>query len=241
MVTVKTGFRVWALVTVSAISLSAGSALAAPITFNFGAPPTSSSSTSISYSSNGFAISIGVPQGTGSPVMNALTNVGGTGNGVCVFSDYGANPATSASWCGQAKPNTLSSTTWSFTSPTGGAFRPLSYTLRGVTTFPNNTQAASFSSTWTGMGRQFSDTRTVPATGLGATAPAITVNFAPNSRISSGSSFSLSTINNNVSTPVSYRIQSFTLEEVPGPLPIFGLAAAFTYSRKIRKRLRSTQ
>jgi hypothetical protein len=76
---------------------------------------------------------------------------------------------------------------------------------------------------------------------LGATAPAITVNFAPNSRISSGSSFSLSTINNNVSTPVSYRIQSFTLEEVPGPLPIFGLAAAFTYSRKIRNRLRSTQ
>lgn len=32
------------------------------------------------------------------------------------------------------------------------------------------------------------------------------------------------------------RIQSITVEEVPGPLPLFGAASAFAYSRQIRKK-----
>jgi len=34
----------------------------------------------------------------------------------------------------------------------------------------------------------------------------------------------------------SIRVSSFTFEEVPGPLPLFGAAAAFGWSRKLRKK-----
>jgi len=39
-------------------------------------------------------------------------------------------------------------------------------------------------------------------------------------------------------TNTSTRIASFTFEEVPGPLPLFGAAAAFGTSRRIRKKLK---
>jgi hypothetical protein len=39
----------------------------------------------------------------------------------------------------------------------------------------------------------------------------------------------------------STRISSFTFEEVPGPLPILGVAAAFQASRRIRKKLKTAK
>jgi hypothetical protein len=36
-----------------------------------------------------------------------------------------------------------------------------------------------------------------------------------------------------------FRIQSLTVEEVPGPLPLLGAASAFAYSRKLRSKVKS--
>lgn len=224
-------YQLWALTVVSASFFTNGSALAAPITFDFGSSPTSITPTSASWAQKDFTISIGQPSGSGSPVMQSNSN------GVCVFSDYGANASTVSPWCGQTKPNLLSNTTWTFTSPTGGRFRPLSYTLKGITTFPGNSIVANLTSTWTSSS-VFSDSRTVPTNQIGSTVSPISVNFGSNFLIYSGTSFFLTNIN-NVSAPLSFRIQSFNLEQVPGPLPALGLAAGFAYSRRIRKRLKN--
>jgi hypothetical protein len=64
----------------------------------------------------------------------------------------------------------------------------------------------------------------------------------------SGSSFSFSPLLVTPTQPVffvgsgsntSTRFGSFTFEEVPGPLPILGIAVAFRASRRIRKMLKS--
>jgi hypothetical protein len=41
----------------------------------------------------------------------------------------------------------------------------------------------------------------------------------------------------NPDTGFQYRISSLTVEDVPGPLPVFGAIAAFKFSRKIRSKL----
>jgi len=40
---------------------------------------------------------------------------------------------------------------------------------------------------------------------------------------------------------VGYGVASVTENEVPGPLPILGVGAAFGYSRKLRKRIKSSK
>jgi len=54
-----------------------------------------------------------------------------------------------------------------------------------------------------------------------------------------GSPLSFSTtVLNNPTTGFQYRISSMAVEEVPGPLPVLGAIAAFTYSRKLRQKLK---
>lgn len=204
-------------------------------TFDLSGTPTSQTSNSIVYQNNGFTLTVQVG-GTGTPVTNKNSN------GLCVFSDYGATANTPASWCGQAFPTVLNNLTWKVTSPNGHSVRYLSYDLKGVTTFNGVGQPttpyknnAVFDTLWSGAS-SFTDVRTVLAGNQGGSTSAINVSFASTFIEPSNSNVSVRTTNNS-GVPLSYRLQSFSVKEVPGPLPLLGALSAFAYARKIRSNI----
>jgi hypothetical protein len=229
----------WSTATGTLVALAAfaeGSAAHAVVaTFDLSGTPTSQSSSSITYQSNGFTLTI-QPGGSGNPVINK------TANGPCVFSDYGATAGTPATWCGQAFGSVLNNLSWTVTSPNGLPVRYVSYSLKGVTTFngvgedttPYQNDAV-FDTFWSGTS-SFSDSRTVFAADQGSATSGINVNFASTFIEPTNSSVSVLTTNNS-GTPLSYRIQSFSVEEVPGPLPLLGALSAFAYARKIKSKI----
>lgn len=63
--------------------------------------------------------------------------------------------------------------------------------------------------------------------------------FAPNFAVNAFAPLTVSTVGTKFSENQSgsFRISNFKVQEVPGPLPLLGFAAAFGWSRKLRKKL----
>ncbi len=202
-------------------------ASAASITFDLFSNPTESNPTALSFTSGGLTLTIKDPVPT---TANVQSNV----NGTCVFTGV-----TTAQWCGQNSTTTLTGLTFDFSAPV----KISSYQIKGVTTGTVSpyTATANFISTITSAsGGTFSNTQSVAPANQGSLASAI--NVAVNGAAGVASSYSFSTVDNtDPSQPASYRMYSITVEypvaTTPGPLPLVGAAAAFAYSRNLRKRL----
>jgi hypothetical protein len=200
--------------------LSTSGAQAADIVFNLSTPSNSSNAIR-SFTKDSLTITFDSP--TGADTIN--TNSAG----LCVFENFAPGG------CGNSTTENLTAVEFSFDADV----RLLSYDVSIIRTMPPG-QTAVFTTNFIGSTTQ-SFTQTLTDVGPPPQLPAITHTFSPAFTVAMGEKVTLSTTDFPQGSPeVGYRIDNLrvsTMAPVPGPLPLFGAATAFGFSRKLRKRI----
>jgi hypothetical protein len=222
--------------TTLAIISYGSTAFASPVSFNLAAPQLTTN-TSATVTSGGVVLTIKDALGTGQPTVASLVGTGGinqdTSNGLCAAFRTGSNlTGTNKCQYNATTDASLTGFTFQFNSPVNLSsfqiFRP------GGTTFGSlKFIAGSSSETLTfsnSGGAQVADG--TPLTTLNFTTPFF---VAANTAIlvdTSGTQFVAGETGG-------FRISNLNVDvpPVPGPLPIVGTFAAFSMSRRLRKRI----
>ena len=223
----KSVFRHCAAVLLASASftVSMKPAQAADVVFSFSSPsPVNFPSTALPLTQTvaGITGSITNPTGTDQPALSLFNT---NPNGLCVF--YNNNGSTTRR-CGSTPTNggtdntTLTGFTASFNTDVFlKSFRITQYEnlASGSLSFQAGSNSQSFS--FSGIGTQtFANAFYVPA-------------LTPITIASSG------TIGPDLGLSGAFRLTDFTIEAVPGPLPILGAATALGWSRKLKSRIKA--
>jgi hypothetical protein len=201
----------------------AGAASAAPFTFvfpNLNTSPNPLTQNSFSVSSSGYTLTVSSPVGGPFPAAGGTNS---TANGLCVWAQNGSGGGDTR--CGLVDPP--ADTTSNLTGLSFSFSKPVILTGLTVSQFDNLNSGSL----------QIGSSPAVNFTGVG---------FNPLSDVfvNANTPISLASLGNLAFAPNSgiIRLSSLQFKDgvpVPGPLPLLGAATAFTFSRRLRKKIKS--
>lgn len=206
------------IVLVNAVVASAASAATVTFTFpNLNGNPTLQTQSSFDFASGGINLDVTNPVGGPFPTAGG-TNT--TAQGLCVWAQNGGTQTR----CGFTTANADATTNLS-----GLSF-----------TFDKSVKLTGFNvSSLTNLSSGSLTFGASPAVNFSTTG----FNALPNIFVGANTPITFASIGNLSGTNDSglIRISSLQVEEVPvpGPLPLFGAATAFTFSRRLRKRIKT--
>jgi hypothetical protein len=211
--------------------------------FRFGTGPDAQGATN-TFSNGGFSITFSSPSSANPSTVSRTIDGSGVfasvpGGGTCLG---GSRPAAAVAVCGNSVSNSIAPQFTSINISTNRALFVKGFTVVARASIRDGTAFNQVRSTLSnGLGSigqfDFAVDTTVDTPSYGhfyvrqytqALAPFF---VAPSNPLTLNSSFTAGYMD--------YWVSSVTVEDVPGPLPILGAAVAFTWSRKIRRKLKS--
>lgn len=211
-----------AIISSSFILLAENKAVAVTASFNFAAPV--ENGTFLDFNANGINLQVANAVATDSPTAGSLNK---SPEGLCTF--YDNNAVATPFRCSSQVFNggTVNSSLTGFTFQFD---RDVFLKSFDVSLFQNLTNGSITFSGGSNAPQLFSFSSTSPQL---FTSPFLAAAGTQINVATSG------TIDNNASSGI-FRINNLVVEEVPGPLPIFGALAGLGWSRKIKRKLSKT-